>query len=117
MPNLAVIKKCSADIIRSIDQNLEQLRTEKATEGSYKTEYGWIDLQRGDDGTWAYKAYNKNYKPMYSGQTEQHDLRIDQAVRQINMQHGYTGISQSVNRQEMQRNVKLEEAEAHHLHM
>ena len=54
---------------------------------------------------------------MYSGQTEQHDLRIDQAVRQINMQHGYTGISQSVNRQEMQRNVKLEEAEAHHLHM
>ena len=117
MPNLAVIKKCSADIIRSIDRNLEQMRTEKATEGSYKTEYGWIDLQRGDDGTWAYKAYNKNYKPMYSGQTEQHDLRIDQAVRQINMQHGYTGISQSVNRQEMQRNVKLEEAEAHHLHM
>lgn len=116
MPNLAVIKKCSTDIIRNIDLNLDQIRTEKATEGAYKTEYGYLGLQKQPDGGWQYQAYNKNYQPVFSGVTEQKTLRIDQAARQIGMQHGYAGVNQAASRKDIQQKVNIEKSVTHSMH-
>lgn len=113
MPNLEVIKKCSAGIIRNVDQNLDQIRTEKATEGTYKTEYGYLDLQKQPDGIWHYQAYNKDYQPIYSGRTEQKSQRIDQAARQIGMQHGYTSICQPIDRDRLISQNQMAEQECH----
>lgn len=116
MPNLEIIKKCSTDIIRNIDQNLDQIRIEKATEGAYKTEYGYLDLQKQPDGGWQYQAYNKNYQPVFSGVTEQKTLRIDQAARQIGMQHGYAGVNQAASRKDIQQKVNIEKSVTHSMH-
>lgn len=91
MRNLDTVKRCSASLIDSIDKSLAYIRKERQTEATYKTETGYLQVNRAPDGTWQYEAYSAAGGRTYSGDITQTGLTSDRAAQTALAMHGYIG--------------------------
>jgi len=91
MRNLDIVKRCSATLIDSIDNSLERIRKERQMEGTYKTETGYLQVNKTQDGTWHYEAYSAAGGRTYSGNVTQTGLTADRAAQTALAMHGYIG--------------------------
>lgn len=99
MRNLDTVKRCSASLIDSIDNSLELINKERQTEGTYKTETGYLQVNMAPDGTWQYEAYSAAGGRTYSGDITQTGLTADRAARTALAMHGYIGPCQETTAQ------------------
>ena len=90
MENLGAIKQESAKMIQEIREAMSQLEKESLTSAVYRTENGYLDIQKSETGSWDYKAYDRDFGLKRSG-TVPDAGTINRAAEAAKMEQGIPG--------------------------